>query len=74
MDDHLYIAHCYPGEGQIRESMGAPILDLQDAVSDGYNTGIDCMRRSVSTTYVDNKVLSRQDIRRRPSLPVPSSP
>lgn len=68
MDDHLYIAHCYPGEGQIRESMGAPILDLQDAVSDGYNTAIDCMRRSVSTTYVDNKVLSRQDIRKTPVL------
>ncbi len=68
MDDHLYIAHCYPGEGQIRESMGAPILDLQDAVSDGYNTAIDCMRRSVSTTFVDNEVLSRQDMKKTPVL------
>lgn len=68
MDDHLFITHCYPGDGQIRESMGGPILDLQDAVSDVWNTAIDCARRAVPNLFVDDKVLSVNDLKKSPVL------
>jgi len=68
MDKHLALSHCFPGDGQIRESMGGPILDIQDAVSDVFNTAIDCARRAVPITFCDNEVLSREDIQKTPVL------
>lgn len=58
MDDHWYIYHAHPGDGQIRESIGDVLLDAQDVSNELLNQVIDTSRHSVPITFVDGKMVS----------------
>ena len=63
MDDHWYVGHAFPGDGQIRESIGDPLLDVQDISNDLINLAIDNARHSIPLTFVDDKAVDLEAIR-----------
>jgi hypothetical protein len=64
MDDFWTCCHAHPGDGQIRESIGDSILDLQDAWNDLFNLSVDAARHSASLTLVDPTLVDPTAIRK----------
>lgn len=62
MDDRWYNWFPNPGDGQVRESMGDILLDVQDALNDLYNLSLDQLRHSLPITFVDEKCVSMEAI------------
>lgn len=62
LEDHWYVWFPNAGDGQIRESMGDVLLDVQDALNDLYNLALDQLRHSIPITFVDEKLVNMEAI------------
>jgi len=69
MDDVWVISHAYPGDSQIRPAIGDCLLDIQDAVNDGYSLFIHNMRHSMPKIFVSASVMAAKDVEHSQPFP-----
>jgi len=74
MSKDWVVCHAYPGEGQVRESIGDIMLDAQDAGNDLINLEIDAARHGVRTTFADIKLFSQDAINQQKIKPAQIQP
>jgi len=60
MDDCWAICHAFPGPGQLRESIGDILLDVQDVTNDICNLEVDVARRAITTIFADTAMWNQQ--------------
>ncbi len=57
MDDFWVTYHAYPGDGQMRPSIGDVLLDPQDAVNDLLDSEMQIARHAIPSLFVDSETV-----------------
>ena len=69
MDEHIAIAHAFPGKGQNRIAMGSALISVQKRINDWVDLQDDFFKRTVPKKWMNAEAFDLEAIKKQTNIP-----